>query len=105
MMQLLQTEILVWVNPKKINLYNYSDNGSVGCFLEVGVDYSDELHDLHCDYPLPPDKIKVTKKMFEYQFENIEEINFSLGKNEKLFLNLDNKKDTNSIIKKIKKFI
>ena len=40
--------------------------------------------------------------MFEYQFENIEENNFSLGKKEKLFLNLDNKKDTNSIIKKIK---
>ena len=103
-MQLLQTEILVWVNTKKINLYNYSDNGSVGFFLEVGVDYSDELHDLHCDYPSPPDKIKVTKKN-EYQFENIEENNFSLGKNEKLFLNLDNKKDTNSIIKRIKKFI
>ena len=62
-MQLLTFEILDWVDPEKFNLDNYSDDGSIGCFLEIDLDYLDELNDLHNDYPLAAEKIKVIKKI------------------------------------------
>lgn len=62
-MQLLPTEILDRVNPKDFNSHNYSDNSNKGCFLEVYLDYPDELNDLHNDYHLFGEKIKVAKEM------------------------------------------
>ena len=50
-MELFPTEIL--------DLENYSNNSPVGCFLEINLDYPDELHDLHNDCPLVGEK-KVT---------------------------------------------
>ena len=50
MMQLLPTEILHWVNPKDFNLDNSSKKSPIGCFLDVDLDYPNELHDLHNDY-------------------------------------------------------
>ena len=80
MMQLLPNQILDWINPEKFNLDNY-------------LDYSDELHDLHNDYLLAAEKIKVAKKMLsEYQLQIIEDNGFSPGKNEKLAPDLGNKK-------------
>ena len=58
-MQLPPTEILDCVNPKDLNLDNYFNNNPIGCFLEVDLDYLDELHDWHNGYPL----IKTTKNM------------------------------------------
>ena len=60
-MQLLPTRILHWVNPRDFNLDNYSNNTPIGCFLEADLDYPDELHDLHNDYPLAGKKVKVTE--------------------------------------------
>ena len=45
MMEPLPTEILDWVNPKYFNLDNHSIDSLIGCFLEVDLDYLDELHD------------------------------------------------------------
>ena len=59
-MQLLPTEILDRVNPKDFNLDNYSDNSPKGCFLEVYLDYPDELNDFN---DLSGEKIKVTSEM------------------------------------------
>ena len=50
-MQLLPTKLLDWINPKDFNLDNYSNDNSIGFFLEVDLDSLDELHDLHNDYP------------------------------------------------------
>ena len=87
---------MIGLIPKKINFDNYSDNGSIVCLLEVYLDYPDDLHN---DYPLADDKIKVTKEMSKYQLGLIEHNNFNFGKNEKLIPNLCNRKDTNSSIK------
>ena len=35
MIQLLPTEIHDWVNPKKNNLDNYSNDSLIGCFLRI----------------------------------------------------------------------
>ena len=91
MMQPLPTEILHWVNPKIFNLENYSEDSLIGCFLEVDLGYPDELHDLH-DHSLAAVKMKVTKEILSnYQLQIIED-HFFLGENEKIALNLGNKK-------------
>ena len=46
-MQLLPTEILDWVNLKDLNPDNYSNNSLIGRFLELDLDYPNELHGLH----------------------------------------------------------
>ena len=37
---------------------------SEGYFLEVDLEYSDKLHDLHNNCPLAPEKIAVSSDMF-----------------------------------------
>ena len=93
MVQLLPIEILDWVNPKDFNLNNYSKDSPIGCFLEVHLDYPDELHDLHNDYPLAGKKIKVRKEMLShYKSQIIGDNNFSLGYNKEFIPNLGNKR-------------
>ena len=61
--------------------------------LEVGLDYPDELHNLHNYYPLVVEIIKVREEMLpEYQLQIIQDKMFSLDKNKKIILNLDNKR-------------
>ena len=37
--------------------------GEIGCFFEVDLEYPDELHELHNDYPLAPEKLAVSSNM------------------------------------------
>ena len=47
------------VNNETVNrILNKSDNSLHGYFLEVDLDYPEELHDIHNDYPMAPEKIK-----------------------------------------------
>lgn len=62
-MQLLLVEVPDWVNTKDLKLENYSNNSSIGCFVEVNLDYSDELHNLHDDYRIVGEKMKVIEEM------------------------------------------
>ena len=41
------------------NLDSVAENGLIGYILEVDLEYCKELHDLHSDYPLCLEKIKV----------------------------------------------
>ena len=61
MIQLLPTKVLDWVNPESFNLDNYYIDIPLGCFVEVDLDYPDELHDLRNDYPLEGENIEVKK--------------------------------------------
>ena len=56
MVQLLPTEILDWVDLKGFSLDIYSNDSPIGWFLDVGLDYPDELPDLHNDYLLAGEK-------------------------------------------------
>ena len=57
--------------PEKINFDIYGGDGSIDCFLEVDLDYPDELHDLHNYYPLAVGKVKVFKKMLsDYHYKS-----------------------------------
>ena len=86
MMQLLPTEVLDGVNPKDFNLDNYSINSPIECFLEVELDYPDELHDFHNDCSLGSEKTEVKKEILsDYQLEIVEDNNFSFAKNKKIY--------------------
>ena len=54
-----------WVKDiNKINqrLMNIKSNSSSGYILEVDLEYPQELHDIHNDYPLAPEKINIPKE-------------------------------------------
>ena len=76
MSQYLPTGNLRWMTEKQINnldLAKYKKESKKGLLLEINLKYSNELHDLHNDYPLAPEKIKVTKDMHSNYSKNIAE--------------------------------
>jgi len=52
-----------WIDPERINLNDYDENSEKGIILEVDLEYPEELHSLHNDYPCAPEKIVVTDVM------------------------------------------
>ncbi|CAK1598078.1 unnamed protein product [Parnassius mnemosyne] len=57
MSQYLPTGGFEWVNPN--TEFNVSRTSDFGFILEVDLEYPDELHDLHSDFPLCPENICV----------------------------------------------
>ncbi|KFM67681.1 hypothetical protein X975_16856, partial [Stegodyphus mimosarum] len=52
-----------WVSPSAIDIeaiLSSSEDGAVGYILEVDLEYPQELHDLHNEYPLAPEKCCIT---------------------------------------------
>lgn len=49
-----------WVDDVDINtIMNYTEESDIGYILDVYLEYPNELHDLHNDYPLAPEKLKL----------------------------------------------
>ena len=42
-----------------------------GCILEVHLEYPKELHELHNDYPLPPDKLEIKTGIFSDFYQEL----------------------------------
>ena len=66
MSQYLPTGGLKWMTDKEISrldLGKYKADSEKGLILEVDLEYSKDLHELHNDYPVAPEKIKVSKDM------------------------------------------
>ena len=54
----------VKVNNETVNrISNKSSTSLHGCFLEVDLDYRENKHNDHIDYPLAPEKIKIEDEM------------------------------------------
>ena len=61
-------------------------------FLEVDLEYSHELHELHNDYPLGPKKLVNSSDMLSKYCKNIaDKYEIKVGDAKKLILNLGNK--------------
>ena len=62
---------LKWTDLKDFE----SDNSSTGCVVVVAIEYPKKLYELHDDYPLDPDKIKIKRKiMINLFFKKIRKV-------------------------------
>ena len=97
MSQYLPTGNFRWMTDKeisKINLGKYKADGKKGLILEVDLEYPQELHDLHNDYPVCPEKVKVSNNMLSGYCKKIaEKYNISIGLVSKLIPALRDKKE------------
>ena len=77
-----------------------SENSFVGCILEVDLECPNELHNLHNDYPLAPEKLEITQNMLsKYCSDNANKYGIKIGGVNKLVPNLRNKKKCCSLQK------
>ena len=68
MSQYLPTGNFRWMKYKEINKMNlgkYKADGKKGLILEVDLEYPRELHNLHNDYPVAPEKVKYPKTRYQ----------------------------------------
>ena len=95
MSQYLPTGNFKWLSQNQIektNLGKYTENSKKGLILEVDLEYPQELHDLHNDYPLGPEKAKVAKEMLsDYCKKIADKFNISSGLVHKLIPTLNDK--------------
>ena len=55
-----------WLSKKEINdfcLNSVGENSSIDYILEVDLDYPSELHGLHIDYSLAPEKLSISQNI------------------------------------------
>ena len=75
-----------------IDLAKYNKYSNKGLILEVDLEYPEYLHDLHNDYPVAPEKIKVTDSMLSNYSKKIsDKYNISIGLVKKLIPTLKKK--------------
>ncbi|KAK3720534.1 hypothetical protein QZH41_001987 [Actinostola sp. cb2023] len=97
MSQSLPVNNFGWLCPGEVeelqeNLMTLSDDGTEGYILEVDLEYPKELHDLHNDYPLAPERQKVPQDWLSpYCHQLIEELELNFTPTEKLVPNLNDK--------------
>ena len=95
MSQYLPTGGFQWLKDEeidKVDLAKYNDESKKGLILEVDLEYPEELHSLHNDYPLAAEKVKVTEDMLsDYCREIAEKFGIKAGMVHKLIPTLATK--------------
>ena len=75
---------------------NYTDNEEVEYILEVDLDYPQEIHDLHKDYPMAPEIMSISEDMLSFVQKDIHKYYYDKEagdeKTNKLVLNVMDKK-------------
>ena len=69
-----------------------SENSLDGYILELDLEYPDELHELHNDYPVAPEKFEINHDMLsKYYYSITNKYGIKIGGVNKLLPNLGNK--------------
>ena len=67
-------------NVDELDVMSVNEKSDVGYILEVDLEYPKELHELHNDYPLAPEKLAVTNDMLsKYSKEIADEYDIKVG--------------------------
>ena len=98
MSEYLPYEGFKWLkNVDKFDVMSINEKSPIGYFLEVDLEYPDELHELHNDYPLAPEKLAVSSDMLSKYCKKIaDKYEIKVGDVKKLIPNLGNK--TNYVV-------
>ena len=93
MSEYLPYEKCEWVkNIDELDVMSINKKSDVGYLLEVDLEYPNELHELHNDYPLAPEKLAVSNDMLSTYCKNIaKKYDLKVGDVKKLIPNLGNK--------------
>ena len=84
-------------NINKFDIMSISDKSPIGYFLEVDLEYPEELHELHNDFQLAPENRTVSNDMLSKYCKKIgDEFEIKVGDVKKFIPNLGNK--TNYVI-------
>ena len=79
-------------NVDQFDVNSINEKSEIGYFLEVDLECPNELHELHNDYPLAPEKLVVTNDMLsKYCKEIADKYDIKVGDVKKLIPNLKNK--------------
>ena len=79
-------------NVDRFDVNSISEKNEIGYFLEVDLEYPDELHELHNDYPLAPENLAVSSDMLSKYCRKIaDKYGIKVGDIKKLIPNLGNK--------------
>ena len=79
-------------NVDEFDVNSINEKSEIGYFLQVDLEYPDELHELHNDYPLAPEKLDVTNDMHSKYCKKIaDKYEIKVGDVKKLIPNLSNK--------------
>ena len=79
-------------NVDSFDVISIDKKSDVGYTLEVDLKYPNELHELHNDYPLAPEKLTVTNDILSNNCKSIaDKYDIKVGDIKKLIPNLGNK--------------
>ena len=93
MSEYLPYEKFEWLeNIDEFNVITINKKSDIGYILEVDLKHPKELHELHIDYPLAPEKLAVSSDMLSTYCKNIaDKYDIKVGDVKKLIPNLGNK--------------
>ena len=78
-------------NIDQFDVMSISEKSPIGYFLEVVLEYPQELHEFHNNYPLAPEKLDVSINMLLNYCKKIAKYETKVGYVKKLIPNLGNK--------------
>ena len=93
MSEYLPYEGFKWLkNVDKFDVMSINEKSPIGYFLEVDLEYPDELHELHNDYPLASEKLAIPSDILsKFCKEIADKYKIKVGDVKKLIPNLGNK--------------